>query len=72
MKKDHMHLGHSLKNMPSKVKQFSNCNNLGNWKPIREWLYVEDGAMSLLKAIDLDEGIIFLILVLKKVFLSLI
>ena len=28
----------------------------GTGKPIREWLYVEDGAESLIKSIELSEG----------------
>ena len=40
----------------AKLNNFPTVTIWGTGKPIREWLYVEDGAMSLLKAIDLDEG----------------
>ena len=30
----------------------------GTGKPIREWLYVTDGAKSLIKSLELDEGLV--------------
>ena len=38
----------------------------GSGKPIREWLYVEDGATALIKSIQLSEGHNFLNVGVKK------
>ena len=39
---------------------------MGSGKPIREWLYVEDGATALIKSIHLSEGHNFLNVGVKK------
>ena len=41
------------------MQKKNNLNFIDVWgtgKPIREWLYVEDGSNALVRALDLDEG----------------
>ena len=40
----------------AKIKNLKKVNIWGTGKPIREWLYVDDGVNALLKSISLDDG----------------
>ena len=40
----------------AKLNNISEVEIWGSGKPVREWLYVEDGAKSLIKAINLSPG----------------
>ncbi len=64
--KDHFdeHRSHALgaivkKVYAAKINQSSEVTLWGTGKPIREWLYIEDGAESLVKSLKLGEGHIF-------------
>ena len=54
--KDHMLYALVKKICDAKINNLKTVEIWGTGKPMREWLYVEDGAKSLIKSINISDG----------------